>query len=61
MPEFDPDHTESEPASELPYAERLKAKNVGQVRYGNSISQTDERGHVVTRHADGRQDVTINL
>lgn len=61
MSEFDPDHTEWDPACGLTYAEWLQAKNARPIRHGNSISTTDERGHVVTRHADGRQDVTINL
>lgn len=59
------------------YGELLREKNVGvmtrtwatrdQVREGRRADgvrikeTTDQLGHVVTEHADGRQDVNINL
>ena len=61
MSEFDPDHTAWDPACGLTYAEWLQAKNTRPVRYGNTIDETTPHGHVITRHADGRQDVTVNL
>ncbi len=61
MPEFDPEDTAWDPASGLTYAEWLQDKRVGAPRLGDSIAETTEHGHVITRHADGRQDVTVNL
>lgn len=69
--------SEYDPASGIPYAEWLKDKGVGhmqrtwatkdQVRDarrddGTRVKETtDQLGHQVTEHADGRQDVNINL
>lgn len=61
MSEFDPEDTRWDPGSGLSYAEWLRSKSVGTPRLGDSISETTPHGHVITRHRDGRQDVTVNL
>ncbi|RCG31993.1 hypothetical protein DQ384_05475 [Sphaerisporangium album] len=61
MSEIDLDETAWDESCGLTYAEWLQAKNVRPIRHGQSISETTPQGHVITRHADGRQDVTVNL
>lgn len=61
MSEIDLEHTAWDPGCGLTYAEWLRNKNVRGRRYGDSVDETTPHGHVITRHADGRQDVTVNL
>lgn len=61
MAEIDLEDTAWSPESGLTYAEWLQSKNTATLRHGESMTYRTEHGHQVTRHADGRQDVTVNL